>query len=88
MDLGIDLRREKEDEELEDVDAEAVRHDVVPLHEVHAEGEHEGDEGEPDPTVDHERSRLVEQVLVPPRRGEGPLGHGGCCAKNNSDNTH
>lgn len=51
LDLGINLRREKEDEELEDVDTEAVGDDVVAMDEVHAQGVEEGDEGEADPTA-------------------------------------
>lgn len=38
MDLGIDLRREKANEEVEEVDAEAVGDDVETLEEVNADG--------------------------------------------------
>lgn len=38
VDLGIDLRREKANEEVEEVDAEAVGDDVETLEEVNADG--------------------------------------------------
>lgn len=64
MDLGIDLRREKANEEVEEVDAEAVGDDVEALEEVNADGVDEGDHDGSDPTVENVRCGLVEEMLV------------------------
>lgn len=64
MDLGIDLRREKANEEVEEVDAEAVGDDVEALEEVNADGVDEGDHDDGDPTVENVWCRLVEEMLV------------------------
>lgn len=64
MDLGIHLRREKANEEVEEVDAEAVGDDVEALEEVNADGVDEGDHDGGDPTVENVRRRLVEEMLV------------------------
>ncbi|KAL6982948.1 hypothetical protein U1Q18_016342 [Sarracenia purpurea var. burkii] len=74
VDLGINLRGEEEDEELEDVDTEAIGDDVEALEEVHADGVDEGEDGKGHPTADGVRRRPVEEVLVPPRHGVAPLG--------------
>ena len=42
LDLGIDLRGEEEDEELEDVDAESVSDDVETVDQVYSEGVDQG----------------------------------------------
>ena len=72
LDLRVILWREKSDEEVEDVDAEAVGDDVETLDEVDADDVDEGDAKKPDPTVEDERSRLIEEVLVLARDVEVP----------------
>lgn len=72
LDLRVDLRREKADEEVEDVDAEAVGDDVETLDEVDADDVDEGDGEKSDPTVEDVWSRLVEEVLVLARDVVGP----------------
>lgn len=42
LDLGVDLRGEEGDEEVEDVDAESVRDQIESLYQVDAESVHEG----------------------------------------------
>lgn len=47
MDLGIDLGREEGDEDVEDVDAERVGDNIIPLGEPNANGVDDGNRSEP-----------------------------------------
>jgi hypothetical protein len=74
VDLGVHLGREEADEEVEDIDSEAVRDDVEALDEVHADHVDGGHDEERDPALEHVRGRLVQHVLVPLRHSETPSG--------------
>lgn len=76
LDLRVDLRREKPDEQVEKVDPQAVRHDVEALDQVNAEDVDQGDAERTQPAVEHVRRRFVEQVLVASRDAVGPCRDG------------
>lgn len=72
MNLGIDLRGEEADEEVEDVNAKGVGDDVKALDQVHAEDVDGSHHQTPDPAAEDVRRRFVEHVLVLPRHRKFP----------------
>lgn len=80
LDLGINLRREEGNEQLEDIDSQSIGDDVETLDKVDTKSVDAGDRGEEDPSVEDQRRRFVEQVLVSPPRLVAPLCHGGALA--------
>lgn len=77
VDLRVDLRREKSDEEVENVDPQAIRHDVEALDQVHADDVDQGHAQARQPPVQHVRRRTVEHVLITARDAVAPIGDGG-----------
>lgn len=53
LDLGVYLGRKERNQQLEDVDSQPVRDDVVPLNNVHTHGVDECNHQQEDPTVHH-----------------------------------
>lgn len=72
LDLRVNLGREEANQEVKQVDTEAVGDDIEALNQVHAYGVDENDYETGDPTVEDVWDSFVQQVLVPPRNGEAP----------------
>lgn len=77
VDLRVDLRREKADEKVENVDPQAIRHDVEALDQVHADDVDQGHAQARQPPVQHVRRGTVEHMLITARDTVAPIGDGG-----------
>lgn len=62
---------------MEDINAQAIRDNVVSLDDIDADGVDECHAGESDPTAKNVRRRLVQDVLVPLGNGEAPFRNSG-----------
>lgn len=60
LDLRVDIRGQECYKQLQDIDAEAVRYDIVTLNHIHAQGIDQRDNRQEDPTVHHQRRRFVQ----------------------------
>lgn len=62
---GVGLRREKRDDEAEDIDGQGVGNEVEPLHDEDPDDVGGGDGAEGHPPQENVRRGLVQVVLVP-----------------------